>query len=92
MTRLVFVSYLGLNETRARAFRFDALSARGIPVSYWDLSALYGHSTEAGTLSRPYVRRFESWRELESALAAPEMANSMLLPGFGYEPKTFGPR
>lgn len=87
--RLVFVSYLGLNKLRQRAFRFDDLAAAGISVEYWNLAALYGHEPSVDGLSRPYVRDFNTWEAVDAALAAPEMSETILVPGFAYEPKTF---
>ncbi|HVE13988.1 MAG TPA: hypothetical protein VNI01_11375 [Elusimicrobiota bacterium] len=90
MRRLVVASYLDLNQTRQRAMRLDFLAAAGVPVEYWDLSRLFGYPSDRSALSRPYVRHFDSERSFEAALAEPALEESVLVPGFTLEAKTYG--
>ncbi len=89
MKTVVFASYTPLNETLLRLLPLDFLSSRGIPVSYWDLSPLYGHSLPGREVARPYARAFRSWRELGAALKEPGVAETLIVTALPYEPKTY---
>ncbi|MBI2361782.1 MAG: hypothetical protein HYV15_00140, partial [Elusimicrobia bacterium] len=91
MKRLVVFATRPLNELRRRALRLDELNAQGIPVEYWNLAPLCGqYPHEPSEVTRPYLRRFESWRAVESALAERVVADSIFIPAFIDEPGYFG--
>lgn len=89
MKTAVFLSYVSLTETILRLFPLDALDAQGLPVEYWDLSALYGASLPGLELARPYARRFADWPALEAALTGPGASGLVVTTAVPFEPRFF---
>ncbi|MBI5597123.1 MAG: hypothetical protein HY928_13600 [Elusimicrobia bacterium] len=91
MKRLIVFANRTLNELRRRALRLDELSEQGFLVEYWNLAPLCGlYPHEPSEVSRPYIRRFESWGALDYALAEPAIAESVFVPAFIDEPGYYG--
>lgn len=89
MKKVVFTSYVPLSETILKVFPLDFLAEKGVPVEYWDLSPLFGHALPGMELTRPFVRRFTDWDELEADLLSPETQAGFIVSAVPYEPKFF---
>jgi hypothetical protein len=68
LDKLIFAYYLPLTESLEKLFKLDYLSAHGVALEWWDLSAAYHAAGGAGVLERPYIRRLASVKEFERRL------------------------
>jgi hypothetical protein len=84
-SKLIYLYYLPLTESLQRLFFMDYLRENGVPLEYWDLSALYFDApNRAGEISRPYVRAFGSRAEISEALTPELIAGTLFVPVLFY--------
>lgn len=88
--RLIYVYYLPLSESLERLFFLDHLSSHGVPLEYWDLSAIYQPNAGTAALERPYARSFTTFEDFERRLASEAAEGAAVVAVFPLDPRVYG--
>jgi hypothetical protein len=78
--KVIYLCYLPLVAKREYDFYMDALLSSGTAVEYWDLSKIFFPDVRfTMEVQRPYVRKINSYAELESMLSAQDLQHCFFI-------------
>jgi len=82
---IVYINYQPLTEKVKRDFYFDLVVERGYFIEYWDLTNIYFPNILQDHLSEECIIRFNSYAEIENAIAGKQNDRSLYVLMVSYE-------